>query len=176
MAELPAMDLFGAIVFQVAGQQLSVQSTRHILERLSAMFGGRLPSAAELVAVDAEALRASGLSRRKIATLQEVAERLQDGRIDESTLRSLSDEEVEASLTEIPGIGPWTVHGVLIIAFDRPDVVLSGDLALRKVIRHAYRLDHLPTADEVERIATPWRPYRTLATSYLFAGAIEDFA
>jgi DNA-3-methyladenine glycosylase II len=174
LAELPAMDLFGAIVFQVAGQQLSVQSTRRILERLSAMFGGRLPSAAELVAVDADTLRSSGLSRRKIATLRDVAERINDGRVRESALRRLSDEEVQAVLTEIPGIGPWTVHGVLIIAFDRQDVVLSGDLALRKVIRHAYGLDHLPSAEEVERIAAPWRPYRTLATSYLFAWGFED--
>ena len=80
----------------------------------------------------------------------------------------MSDQDIEALLTAIPGIGPWTVHGMLIIALSRPDVVLPGDLALRKVIRQTYHLDHLPSQDEVLRIAEPWRPYRSLATAYPF--------
>ncbi len=72
-----------------------------------------------------------------------------------------------AQLTAIPGIGPWTVQGALTPALDREDVVLPGDLALRKAVRAAYRLDHLPLPDEVTAIAEPWRPYRSLAISYL---------
>ena len=79
----------------------------------------------------------------------------------------------EKDPVQIPGIGPWTVHGALIIALDREDVVLPGDLALRKVIRDTYKLDHVPTPDEVLALAAPWRPYRSLATSYLFAAAFE---
>ena len=71
-----------------------------------------------------------------------------------------------AQLTAIPGIGPWTVQGALILALDREDVVLPGDLALRKAVRAAYQLDHLPLPAEVTAIAEPWRPYRSLATSY----------
>ena len=118
-------------------------------------------------------LRAAGLSRRKVATLRDLAQRFVDGRLDESHLSSLPDDEVEAQLTQIPGIGPWTVHGALIIALDREDVVLAGDLALRKVIQRTYGLDHAPSPDEVLAIAEPWRPYRTLATSYLFASAFD---
>ena len=77
------------------------------------------------------------------------------------------------ALTAIPGIGPWTVQGALIIALQREDVVLPGDLALRKAIRSAYRLDHLPAQQEVLDIAEKWRPYRSLATSYLFSAAFE---
>ena len=167
----PAMDAFGALIFQVAGQQLSVVATRRILGRLQDLFGGRLPSAAELLAADPADVRATGLSGRKVATLRAVAERFADGLLSDDILRSLTDDEVLERLTAIPGIGPWTVHGFLIIALDRTDVVLPGDLALRKSIQRAYQLDHLPSMQEVLRIAEPWRPYRSLATSYLFQAA-----
>jgi len=88
-------------------------------------------------------------------------------------LNSLPDEELIAELTEIPGIGPWTAQGALIIALQREDVVLPGDLALRKAVQAAYQLDHLPTQQEVLAIAEKWRPYRSLATSYLFSTAFE---
>jgi len=173
MAELPAMDLYGALLFQVAGQQLSVPSTRRILARVEALFGGHLPAPTELLAVDPAKLREAGLSWRKISTLRDLAERLSDGRLDEQVLRSLPDDELMAELTTIPGIGPWTVQGALIIALQREDVVLPGDLALRKAVRAAYQLDHLPTQQEVLDIAEKWRPYRSLATSYLFSAAYE---
>jgi DNA-3-methyladenine glycosylase II len=109
------------------------------------------------------------MSLRKVETLRALAERFIDGRLNIDELRQLSDEEVEARLTDVPGVGPWTVHGFLIIALDRQDVVLPGDLALRNAIKRAYALDHLPSPDEVLAIAEPWRPYRTLASTYLFA-------
>ena len=173
LAQLPAMDLYGALLFQVAGQQLSVAATRRILARIEALFGGRLPAPAELLGVDPGALREAGLSWRKIGTLRDLAERLTDGRLDPDALSSLPDEEVMAQLTAIPGIGPWTVQGALIIALGREDVVLPGDLALRKAVRAAYRLDHLPDQQEVLAIAEKWRPYRSLATSYLFSAAFD---
>lgn len=76
-------------------------------------------------------------------------------------------------LTEISGIGPWTAQGVLLVALRREDVVLPGDLALRKAVRDAYQLDRLPNEQEVLAIAEKWRPFRSLATSYLFAGAFD---
>jgi len=80
---------------------------------------------------------------------------------------------VMAALTVIPGIGPWTVQGALLVALDREDVVLPGDLALRKAVQTAYRLDHRPSEQEVLAIAEKWRPYRSLATSYLFSAVFE---
>jgi DNA-3-methyladenine glycosylase II len=173
LAQLPAMDLYGALLFQVAGQQLSVPSTRRILGRVEALFGGHLPSPAELLGVDPGQLREAGLSWRKISTLRDLAGRLSDGRLDPVALSSLPDDEIMAELTAIPGIGPWTVQGALIIALGREDVVLPGDLALRKAIQAAYQLDHLPSQQEVLAIAEKWRPYRSLATSYLFSAAFE---
>jgi DNA-3-methyladenine glycosylase II len=167
------MDAFGALVFQVAGQQLSVASSRRIIERLAAAFDGHLPGPAELLATDPATLRATGMSARKVETLRAVAAQFADGSLSDEQLRALSDEEIEARLTEIPGIGPWTVHGMLIIALDRPDVVLPGDLALRKVVQRAYGLEALPSHDDVVRIAEAWRPYRSLATAYLFQAEFE---
>jgi DNA-3-methyladenine glycosylase II len=173
LAQLPPMDLYGALLFQVVGQQLSVAATRRILARIEALFGGHLPSPTELLAVDPGKLREAGLSWRKISTLRDLAERLSDGRLDAEVLSGLPDDEIMAELTAIPGIGPWTVQGALLIALQREDVVLPGDLALRKAIQAAYQLGHLPTQQEVLAIAEKWRPYRSLATSYLFSAAFE---
>jgi DNA-3-methyladenine glycosylase II len=173
MAQLPPMDLYGALLFQVTGQQLSVPATRRTLARIQALFDGHLPSPTELLGVDPGTLREAGLSWRKVSTLRDLAERLSDGRLNPNVLSSLPDDELMAELTAIPGIGPWTVQGAMIIALQREDVVLPGDLALRKAVQVAYQLDHLPTQQEVLAIAEKWRPYRSLATSYLFSAAFE---
>jgi DNA-3-methyladenine glycosylase II len=174
MAELPPMDLFGALLFQIVGQQLSVAATRRTLARIEALFGGHLPSPADVLGADPAQLRGAGLSWRKVSTLRELAGRLSDGRLDPDVLAARPDDELISLLTEVPGIGPWTAQGALIIALGREDVVLPGDLALRKAVRAAYRLDHLPTQEEVLVIAEKWRPYRSLATAYLFSAAFEE--
>ena len=173
LAQLPPMDLYGSLLFQVAGQQLSIAATRRILARIEALFGGQLPAPAELLEADPGKLREAGLSWRKIGTLRDLAERMADGRLDPDVLSGLPDDEVMAELTAIPGIGPWTVQGALIIALGREDVVLPGDLALRKAVQAAYRLGHLPAQQEVLDLAEKWRPYRSLATSYLFSAAFD---
>jgi DNA-3-methyladenine glycosylase II len=172
--ELPPLDAFGTLVFQVIGQQLSVKATRTILGRLEQHFGGRLPAPAELLEADPQVLRDSGMSARKGTTLRALAEHFVDGRLSDEALAGMRDDEIEAALTEVPGIGPWTAHGFLIIALDRPDVLLSGDLALRRVVEQAYGFDHLPTQDEMAALAERWRPYRSLAVSYLFASEFEE--
>jgi len=174
MNELPPLDAFGTLVFQVAGQQLSVSSTRAIISHLQDRFGGHMPSAAQLLAADPQVLRDSGFSARKDETLRSLAERFVDGRLSDEALSRMTDDEVEATLTEVSGIGLWTARGFLLVALDRPDVFLSGDLALRRAIQRAYGFDHLPTEDEVAQVSDRWRPYRSLAVSYLFASEYEE--
>jgi DNA-3-methyladenine glycosylase II len=166
---LPRLDGFGTLIFQVIGQQLSVSATRTIMSRLEQQFGGQLPSPAELLAADPQVLRASGMSARKGLTLRALAERFVDGRLGDDKLARLTDDDVEALLTAVPGIGPWTAHGVLLLALDRPDVFLPGDLALRRAVKRLYGFDSLPTEQEMVKLAERWRPYRSLATGYLFA-------
>ena len=171
--ELPPLDAFGTLIFQVAGQQLSVSATRKIVSRIEQHFGGHLPSPAELLSADPQVLRASGMSARKGATLRALAERFVDGRLSDDALSRMTDAEVEAVLTEVPGIGPWTAHGFLLVALDRPDVFLPGDLALRRAVQRAYGFDQPPTEEEMDQLAERWRPYRSLAVSYLFASEYE---
>jgi DNA-3-methyladenine glycosylase II len=173
LEELPPLDGFGTLIFQVVGQQLSVKATRAIVAHLQERFDGRMPSPEELLAVDPKELRAAGMSNRKAETLRDLAERFVDGRLSDASLARMSDEEVEAELTAVPGIGPWTAHGFLLVALDRPDVLLSGDLALRRAVQGAYGFDHAPTDDEMVEVAERWRPYRSLAVSYLFASEFE---
>jgi len=172
--ELPPLDAFGTLIFQVVGQQLSVAATRTIVSRIEERFGGRLPSPAELLAAAPEVLRAAGLSARKGATLRALAERFVDGRLSDAALERMTDEEVEAALTDVSGIGPWSAHGFLLVALNRPDVFLTGDIALRRAIQRLYGFDHVPSEAELIELSGRWRPYRSLAVSYLFASEYED--
>jgi DNA-3-methyladenine glycosylase II len=106
ISQLPPMDLFGALLFQVTGQQLSVAATRRTLARIQAMFSGHLPAPADLLGVEPDQLRAAGLSWRKVSTLRDLAERMSDGRLNPDVLSRLPDEELMAELTAIPGTDP----------------------------------------------------------------------
>ena len=171
--DFPPLDAFGTLIFQVVGQQLSVAATRAIVSRIEELFGGRMPTPAELLAADSQLLRTAGLSARKAATIRALAERFVDGRLSDDALAGMTDEEVEAALTEVPGIGPWSAHGFLLVALDRPDVFLTGDIALRRAIQRLYGFDHVPTENELIELSDRWRPYRSLAVSYLFASEYD---
>ena len=173
MDELPPLDAFGTLVFQVAGQQLSVARPGRSSRTYRSDSEGicrRRPSCSRLIRRCC-ATAASRLARAQ--TLRALAERFVDGRLSDEALSRMTDDEVEATLTEVPGIGPWTARGFLLVALDRPDVFLSGDLALRRAIQRAYGFDHLPTEDEVAQVSDRWRPYRSLAVSYLFASEYD---
>lgn len=173
LSDLPKMDAFGTLVFQVIGQQLSVAATRKILVRLQTLFGGKVPSPHQLLATTPARLRHVGLSKRKVATLRTLAERFVSEKLSLRKIGKLTDEEILTLLTSVPGIGPWTVEGFLIIALNRPDVVLPSDLALRKAIKRVYKLESLPSQAQVLELSQRWRPYRSLATAYLFRSAFE---
>jgi DNA-3-methyladenine glycosylase II len=167
----PTLDLFGALVLEVIGQQISVIAAAAIFTRLLERFGGAGPDPGELAAADPEVLHELGLSRQKTRTVRELAERFRDGRLSELELRTLSDDDAIGRLTEVKGVGPWTAKGALLIAHRRPDLVRTDDVALRRAIRVQYGLDHLPTPDEVADLARRWTPHRSLASSLLLAAA-----
>jgi DNA-3-methyladenine glycosylase II len=180
LAELPPMSAFGVLVFQIVGQQLSLRAAQAIIGRLTALdapdkpdtcalFGGRMPEPQEILDANPQALRSAGMSRRKIETMRALAARFVSAELSDQVLRRRTDEEVETALTAIPGIGPWTVQGFLIIALDRPDVMPAGDLAIRRAVKDLYGLERMPSPRQVLQIAERWRPYRSLAASYLVA-------
>lgn len=171
---LPDMDLFGCLVYQVLGQQISVRAAGSIFDRLCSLFGERPPRPAELRRTDRQTLRDLGFSYRKADTVLELSQAFLDGRLAEDELDLLPDDEIIERLTAIKGIGPWTVHGALIIRLRRSDVVPVGDLTLRQAVRTYYGLDHLPTEAEMLAVAEPWRPHGSLGANLLFAALELD--
>jgi len=161
-------EAYGALLRSIVGQQLSTKAARSIYERLAALFGGTAPAPAELLAVEPEALRAVGLSWRKVDYLRDLAQRVEDGSLDLRRLSGLSDDEVTAELTQVRGLGPWTADMFMIFHLGRPDVLPVGDLGTRAAVRREYELEALPAPDELRRIAEPWRPHRSLASLYLW--------
>ena len=160
---------YGALVRAIVGQQLSVLAARAIYGRLLERFGGRPPTPAQILAEEPEELRAAvGLSRAKVSFLRSLAEHVISGELELDRLGKLDDEQVIAELVAVKGIGEWSAHMFLMFQLERPDVLPVGDLGIRRAIERAYGLAELPAAPQVEEIALPWRPYRTLACRYLW--------
>ena len=166
-------DAYGALVRTIVGQQLSTRAARTIYTRVTALFGDRPPTPEEILAADEEALRAAGLSRPKVSYLRDLARRVIDGELDLDALHALPDEEVIAQITAVKGLGRWSADMFLIFHLDRPDVLPVGDLGIRRAVERAYGLPDLPDAETLDRIAAPWRPWRTLACFYLWKSLEE---
>ncbi len=162
-------DHYGALVRTIAGQQLSVLAARAIYGRLTDRFEGRPPTPQEILDDEPEELRAAaGLSRAKVTYLRSLAEHVISGELELERLDELSDEDVISELTAVKGLGLWSAQMFLMFHLDRPDVLPVGDLGIRRAIERAYGLEELPEAAEIEQIAEPWRPHRTLACRYLW--------
>jgi DNA-3-methyladenine glycosylase II len=166
----PAGDHYGALVRAMVSQQLSTSAARSILAKLSARFGGRTPTPREVLADDPEALRAAaGLSRTKVSYLRDLAERIETGRLVLEELDHLPDEQISERLVEVKGVGQWTADMFLIFHLGRPDVLPVGDLGLRRAAMLAYGLRKLPESRRFTTLARPWRPWRSVASWYLWA-------
>ena len=166
----PAHDHYGALVRAIVGQQLSVSAARSIYGRLTDRYGGRTPKPARLLADDPDELRAAaGLSRSKVVFLRDLAERLETGALELGDIEDVPNEEVAARLLEVKGVGQWTVDMYLIFHLGRPDVLPVGDLGVRRAAMLAYGLRKLPRPERLVQLARPWRPWRSVASWYLWA-------
>ncbi len=161
-------DPYRALVRSVIYQQLAGAAASAIAARLRARYGGRIPRPERLAAASDAALRADGLSRRKIATIRAVARAFADGTLSARALRRMGDAEVVEAVTRIKGIGEWTAHMLLMFSLGHPDILPVGDYGVRKGAMGLYGLDALPNRRELEFIAEPWRPYRSVASWYLW--------
>ena len=165
----PLGNPFSVLVYSIIGQQISGFAARAIAGRLTNRFGGRIPSPAELLALDPGDLKSVGLSQRKVEYVRSLADHIISGELQVDHLDKLSDDEVRAQITASRGLGRWTADMFLLINLERPDVLPIGDLGIRSAVQRLYRLDHLPTPGEVEVIGEKWRPNRSLASLYLWA-------
>jgi DNA-3-methyladenine glycosylase II len=162
-------DHYGALVRSIVGQQLSTRAARAIYTRLTDRFGGRTPTPIEVLEDDPEEMRtAAGLSHAKVAYLRSLAEHVIDGSLDLERLDQLPDDKVIAELVAVRGIGLWSAQMFLMFHLGRPDVLPVGDLGIRRAFMLRYGLTELPGPAEMEQIAEPWRPHRTLASRFLW--------
>jgi DNA-3-methyladenine glycosylase II len=162
-------DAYGALLRSIVGQQLSTKAARTIYGRMLELFDGHAPSPKQLLAADPDAIRAAGLSRPKIAYLRDLAQHVEEGELELDRLDELSDEKIIEELTAVKGIGDWSAHMFLMFHLGRPDVLPVGDQGIRNAVKIQYRLRKIPDPKRLEKIARPWRPYRTLACLYLWS-------
>jgi DNA-3-methyladenine glycosylase II len=162
-------DAYGALLRSIVGQQLSTKAAATIYGRMLELFGGHAPTPKQLLAADPDKIRAAGLSRPKINYLRDLAEHVLRGELQLELLDDLPEEEVIEQLTAVKGIGEWSAHMFLMFHLGRPDILPVGDQGIRRAIQVQYGLRKLPDPKRMEKIARPWRPYRTLACLYLWS-------
>jgi DNA-3-methyladenine glycosylase II len=162
-------DAYGALLRSIVGQQLSTKAASSIYARLTDQFGGQAPTPKQLLTADPERIRSAGLSRPKVAYLRDLAQHVEDGTLELDRLPDLTDEEVSGQLTSIKGLGQWTADMFLMFHLRRPNVLPVGDLGIRRAVQVNYRMRKLPDPKRLEKVARPWRPYRTLACLYLWS-------
>lgn len=161
---------FSALLEAITYQQLTGKAAETILRRVHALYHPRrAPRPADILETHPDSLRAAGLSRAKVAAVRDLAEKTLDGTVPTLTrLRRMEDAEIMARLTSIRGIGPWTVEMLLIFRLGRADILPATDYGIRKGFRRAFRTRGLPTPAQVLRRGERWRPYRTVASWYLW--------
>jgi DNA-3-methyladenine glycosylase II len=161
---------FDALVRSIIYQQLSGKAAATIHARVEAIFGGRPPTAAELLETPDEALRAAGLSRQKLSYLKDLSAKVVSGAVtlDDTAIQTLSDDEIIDRLVQVKGIGRWTVHMFLLFRLGRADVLPELDLGVQNAIRRAYGLRKQPKPKDVRRIGARWTPHSSVASWYLW--------
>jgi DNA-3-methyladenine glycosylase II len=158
---------FESLVEAIIYQQLAGNAAEAIYGRFIEIYHGTFPKPTELLATDLCKLRVAGLSARKIEYLKDLASYVSDNRLKLDSLPSMTDEVVK-QLVQVKGVGRWTAEMFLIFCLRRPDVLPVGDLGLQKAMQKIYSLPDLPLPDTMYRIAKVWRPYRSIATWYLW--------
>lgn len=161
-------DHFAMLVRAIVFQQLSTKAATTIHDRLMKEMPGGKPSPEALAALTDEQFRAAGISRQKAAYLRDLGVKVASGALPLEGVDELPDEEVIAALTQVKGIGRWTAEMFLIFRLQRPDVLPLGDLGILNAIQKAYRLRKKPTPDRMRKLGEAWRPYRSIASWYLW--------
>ncbi len=164
---VPREPTFETLARSITFQQLSGKAAATIFERLRRAVGRRF-TAGGFLKLSEEDLRACGLSRQKIASLTDLAERVQRREIRFAKLADLKDDEIITLLSEVRGVGVWTAQMFLMFALQRPNVMPVGDLGIRNAVRKAYGLAEMPKPNELAKIAEKWHPYCTFASWYLW--------
>ena len=165
----PRKDPVQSLARAIVSQQLSGKAADTIWGRFVALYPkGKFPAPAAILATPDTAMRAAGLSGAKAAAIKDLARHVLEKKVVPARLSKLPDEEVAAMLLPVRGIGPWSVDMFLMFFLARPDVLPVGDLGIKKGMQKHFGLRKLPEADRMLALAAPWRPYRTIASWYMW--------
>ncbi|HYG83418.1 MAG TPA: DNA-3-methyladenine glycosylase [Verrucomicrobiae bacterium] len=168
----PHTNYYQDLVSAIIGQQLSVKAAAAIKKRFLDLFDGAFPTPDMILTKDITTLKSVGLSLPKAKYIQDLARRIIDGTVRFDTLDAMTDQEIIAVLTEVKGIGEWTVHMFLMFCMGRLDVLPVGDLGIRNSIKRLYNLETLPSPTVINELADKngWHPYCSIAALYLWQG------
>jgi DNA-3-methyladenine glycosylase II len=160
---------FEALLRSIVYQQLSGKAAATIHGRVKSLFTGRTIKPIDVINTPEEMLRGAGMSRAKVAAVKDLAQKTVEGLVPSGLqLRKMSDEEIVARLTQVRGIGEWTVQMVLMFQLGRPDVLPVKDLGVRKGFKITYNLKDMPTEKEMFDYCECWRPFRSVASWYMW--------
>lgn len=158
---------YKSLIDAIITQQLSGAAADSISKKFQKLYQ-RYPKPADVINTSDSKLRSVGLSKMKVTYIKDLSEKIQSKELRISSLKDRSDEEVVSHLTQVKGVGRWTAEMFLIFSLGRLDVLPVGDLGLKKGVQRLYSMPELPEKDEIEEIAEKWRPYRTVATWYIW--------
>jgi DNA-3-methyladenine glycosylase II len=163
-------DLYYKLLSAIVSQQLSTKAAATIFKRFIALFPETYPHPELVLAATDEILRSAGLSYQKIGYTRNVANFAAEGNLEHATIDALEDEALILHLTQIKGVGRWTVEMLLMFALERPDVFPVDDLGIQNAMKRHYSLEETgkPLRLRMQQIAENWRPYRTIASKYLW--------
>ncbi|MCD8561859.1 DNA-3-methyladenine glycosylase [Candidatus Saccharibacteria bacterium] len=166
----PHTQYYQELVESIISQQLSIKAADAIVSRFKALFEGTFPEPSAILTKDVETYRSIGLSRQKASYIRDLASKVLDGTVQFDHLEQLSNQGIIAELTQIKGVGEWTVHMFLIFCMGRLDVLPVGDLGIRNGIQRLYGLAERPSTEEVAEISGQrgWSPYESIASWYIW--------
>jgi DNA-3-methyladenine glycosylase II len=159
--------VFHSLAEAIVYQQLNGKAAVTIFKRFAVLAGEPL-TAEGIAKLTAEQMRSVGLSKQKSSYLRDMAERAIRGELSFTHLPEMTDEEVTKHLTQVKGVGVWTAHMFLIFTLKRQNILPTGDFGIRMAMKKHYHKRKLPNPVQMEKIARPWEPYRSIACWYLW--------
>lgn len=171
----PRRNYFAVLCDSIISQQISVHVARVLFGRFQALFPNRRPNPQRVLHLTEDTFRAVGISRQKVGYLKDLAKGFMEGRIVSHRLWRQRDEDIVNDLVSVRGIGRWTAEMFLIFSLNREDVLPTGDLGIQKAIQRWYGLHDFPGPEQILEIGSHWKPYRTIASWYLWASLHESF-
>ena len=159
---------YQSLVEAIIAQQLSGSAAESILKKFKKLYKSKFPKPIDVIKTPDSKLHSAGLSKMKVSYIKDLSKKIETNQLNMRIISTKSDEYVIDQLTNVKGIGRWTAEMFLIFSLGRLDVLPVGDLGLKKGIQLMHSFKELPNEEEIERLTESWRPYRTVATWYIW--------